>query len=234
MQWFGTPVPGLPEPKTYSTPRKHTIYLYVGWCSHAKHKKYTTSNATTNRNPTRYLPRGDTNDSKHASRQRTNLRCTQEQSKIAEVNLTPGDNNTTEQSNKYSSDMLVDTTDHPIMKDDVKHMSIQAQEILPTTVPDKRENNIVGRNVNHTNTGMKTELTGRRHYSPSLMTKYSYQHRRRARNGAKNHEQKENFRHIVNEHEAKRTRQRHRNYNPQVTTTISTIHDSRIQSSYAK
>ena len=39
--------------------------------------------------------------------------------------------------------MLVDTTDHPIMKDDVKHMSIQAQEILPTTVPDKRENDIV-------------------------------------------------------------------------------------------
>ena len=30
------------------------------------------------------------------------------------------------------------------MKDDVKHMSIQAQEILPTTVPDKLENdNIV-------------------------------------------------------------------------------------------
>ena len=40
--------------------------------------------------------------------------------------------------------MLVDTTDHPITKDDVKHMSIQAKEILPTTVPDKRENeNIV-------------------------------------------------------------------------------------------
>jgi len=146
-----------------------------------------------------------------------------------------GDNNTTEQSNKYSDDMSVDTTDHPIMKDDVKHMSIQAQEILPTTVPDKRENgNIVGRNVNHTNTGMKTELTGRRHYSPSLMTKYSYQHRWKARNGAKNHEQKENCRHIVNEHEAKRARQRHRNYNSYVMTTISTIHYSRIQSSYVK
>ena len=63
--------------------------------------------------------------------QTSQSRCTQEQPNIAEVNLTPGDNNTTEQSNKYSDDMLVDITDHPIMKDDVKHMSIQAQEILP-------------------------------------------------------------------------------------------------------
>jgi len=53
------------------------------------------------------------------------------------------DNNITEQSNKYSDDMLVDTTDHPITKDDVKHMGIQAQEILPTAVPDKRKNDIV-------------------------------------------------------------------------------------------
>jgi len=76
--------------------------------------------------------------------QTTQLRCAQEQPNIAEVNLTPVDNNITEQSNKYSDDMLVDTTDHPIMKDHVKHMRIQAQEILPTTVPDKRENdNIV-------------------------------------------------------------------------------------------
>jgi hypothetical protein len=58
-------------------------------------------------------------------------RYTQEQPNIAEVNLTPGNSNTTEKSNKYSEDMLVDTTDHPIMKDDVKHMSIQAQEIPP-------------------------------------------------------------------------------------------------------
>jgi len=47
-------------------------------------------------------------------------RSTQE-TNIAEVNLTPGDNNTAEQSNKYSEDMLVDTTDYSIMKDDVKH-----------------------------------------------------------------------------------------------------------------
>jgi len=131
--------------------------------------------------------------------------------------------------------MLVDTTEHTTTKYDVKHMSNQAQEILPTTVPHKRENdNIVGRNENHTNTGMKTELTGRRHYSPSLMTKCSYQHRWKAQNGAKNHEQKENCRHILNEHETKRARQRHRNYNPFLTTTLSNIHDSRIQSSYAK
>jgi len=76
--------------------------------------------------------------------QTSQSRCTQEQPNTAEVNLTSGDNNTTEQSNKYKDDMLVDTTDHPIMKYDVKHMSIQAQEILPITVPDKRENdNIV-------------------------------------------------------------------------------------------
>jgi hypothetical protein len=56
--------------------------------------------------------------------QTTQSRFTQEQPNIAEVNLTPGDNNTTEQSNKYSDDMSVDTTDHPIMKDDVKHISI--------------------------------------------------------------------------------------------------------------
>jgi len=71
-------------------------------------------------------------------------RCPQEQPNSAEVNLTPGDNNNAEQSNKYSEDMLVDTTDHPIMKDDVKHVSIQAQETPPITVPNKWENdNIV-------------------------------------------------------------------------------------------
>jgi hypothetical protein len=75
--------------------------------------------------------------------QTTQSRCAQGQPNIAEVNLTPVDNNTTEQSNKYSDDMLIDTTDHPITKDDMKHTSIQAQEILPTTVPDKRENYIV-------------------------------------------------------------------------------------------
>jgi len=76
--------------------------------------------------------------------QTTQSRCAQEQPNIAEVNLTPVDNNITEQNNKYSDDMLVDTTDHPITKDDVKHMSIQAQEIITTTVPNKRENdNIV-------------------------------------------------------------------------------------------
>ena len=57
--------------------------------------------------------------------------------------LTPVDNNITEQINKYSDDMLVDTTDHQITKDDLKLMSIQAQEILPTTVPDKRENDTI-------------------------------------------------------------------------------------------
>ena len=116
-------------------------------------------------------------------------RCTQEPN-IAEVNLNPGDNNTTEQSNKYSNDMLVDTTDHTIMKDDVKHMSIQAQEIFPKQYQTNgRIKTPYGRKENHTNTGMKTELTGRRHYSPSLKKKYSYQHRRKARNGAKSHEQ---------------------------------------------
>ena len=39
----------------------------------------------------------------------------------------------------------MDTTDHPIMKDDVKHMSIQEQEIPPITVPDKRENDDIVR-----------------------------------------------------------------------------------------
>ena len=75
--------------------------------------------------------------------QTTQSRCAQEQPNPAEVNLTPVDNTITEQSNNFSDDMLVDTTDHPITKDDMKHMSIQAQEILPTTVPDKRENDIV-------------------------------------------------------------------------------------------
>jgi len=131
--------------------------------------------------------------------------------------------------------MLVDTTDHPITKDDVKHMSIQAQKILPTTVPDKRENDNIVRGKRETHKHRHEDgLTGRRHYSPSLMTKYSYQHRRKVRNGAKNHEQKENCRHIVNEHEAKRARQRHRNYNPYLKTTRYTTLDSRIQSSYAK
>ena len=71
--------------------------------------------------------------------QTSQSRCTQEQPNIADVSLTPGDKNTAEKSNKYSDDM-VDNTDHPIMKDDVKHMSIQAQEIILVTVPDKREN----------------------------------------------------------------------------------------------
>jgi hypothetical protein len=58
-------------------------------------------------------------------------RCTQEQTNNVEVNLSPGDNNTAEQNNKHSEDMLVNTTDHPIMKDDLKHESIQPQEIPP-------------------------------------------------------------------------------------------------------
>ena len=99
-----------------------------------------------NRKPNRYLPRGNTNDSKHASSHGTNIAVTMHTrtTQYYEENLTHGDNNTTEQNNKYSDDMLVGTTDHPIMKDDVKHMSIQAQEILPARVPDKREkDNIV-------------------------------------------------------------------------------------------
>jgi hypothetical protein len=142
--------------------------------------------------------------------QTSQSRCAQEQPNIAEVNLTPVDNNITEQSNKYSDDMLVDTTDHPIMKDHVKHMRIQAQEILPTTVPDKRENDNIVREKREPH---KHRHEDRTDWAEILMTKYSYQHRRKARNGAKNHEQKENCRHIVNEHEVKRARQRHRNYN---------------------
>jgi hypothetical protein len=93
-----------------------------------------TSNATThNKNPTRYLPRGTqtTGNMLPVMKQASQSRCTQEQPNIAEVNLTPEDNNTAEQSNKYSEDMLVDTTNHPIMKVHVKHMSIQAQRIPP-------------------------------------------------------------------------------------------------------
>jgi len=77
--------------------------------------------------------------------QTSQSRCTQEQPNNAELNLTPGDNNTTEQSNKYSVDMLVDTTDHTIMKGDVKNTCVQAQAILATTVKDKREKDIIVR-----------------------------------------------------------------------------------------
>ena len=45
--------------------------------------------------------------------------------------------------------MLVDTTDHPIMNDDVKYISMQAQEI-PIIVPNRRNTTSYGRNVNHT------------------------------------------------------------------------------------
>jgi len=62
--------------------------------------------------------------------QTSQSRCAQEQPNIVEVYLAPRDNNTAEQ-NKYSEHMLVDTTDHPIMKDDLKHNSIQAQQIPP-------------------------------------------------------------------------------------------------------
>ena len=110
-------------------------------------------------------PEGTKNNSKHASSHGTNI--SQDAHNIAEVNLTNGKNKTTEQSNKYSDDMLVDTTDHPIMKDDVKNMSIQAQEIPPTN---GRMTTSYGRNVNHTNTGMKTELTGRRYWWRNTVT----------------------------------------------------------------
>ena len=63
--------------------------------------------------------------------QTSQVRCTQEQTNNVEVNLSPGDKNTAEQNNKHSEDMLVNTTDHPIMKDDLKHESIQPQEIPP-------------------------------------------------------------------------------------------------------
>ena len=129
--------------------------------------------------------------------------CTQKQPNIAEVNLTPGDNNTAEESNRYSEDKLVDTTYHPIMKDDVKHMSIQAQESPHNSTrqtgewqhrKEKRESH---KHRHEDRTDWAETLL-----SP-LMTKYSYQHRREARNGAKNYEQKENCWHILNEDEAK-------------------------------
>jgi hypothetical protein len=130
--------------------------------------------------------------------------------------------------------MLVDTTDHPIMKDDVKHMSIQAQEILTTTVPDKRENDI----VREKREPHKHRHEDRTDWAETLLSLTDDEMQLPAPTEcpkrSKKNKQKENCLHIVNEHEAKRARQRHRNYNPNVTTTISTIHDSRIQSNYAK
>ena len=166
--------------------------------------------------------------------QTSQLRCTQEQPNIAEVNLTPGDNNTAEQSNKYSADMLVDTTDHPIMKD-MWNTRVFRHRNYPITVPDKRENDNILREKREPHKHRHEERTdwAETLLSP-LMMKYSYQHRRKDRNWTKNYEKKGNCWHIVNEHKAKRARQHNRNYNPYITTTRSTIHDSRIQSSYAK
>ena len=130
MQWVGTPVTGQTEPKTYSTPEnipststwadvmQNTINTGPAMLQHTTETLPDTcpegTQTTVNMSP--------------VMEQTSQSRCTQEQPNTAEVNLTPGDNNTTEQSKKYSDDMLVDTTDHPIIKDDVKHMSIQAQE----------------------------------------------------------------------------------------------------------
>ena len=121
------------------------------------------------------------------------------------------DNNITEQSNKYSDDMLVDTTDHPITKNDVQHMSIQVQEILPTTVPDKRENHNI---VREKREPYKHRHEDRTDWAETLLSltddEIVTNTDGNPETEQKNHEQKENCRHIVNEYEARRPRQRHK------------------------
>ena len=165
--------------------------------------------------------------------QTSQSRWTQEHPNIAEVNLTTGDNNTAELNNKYSEDMLVDTRITQYWRT-IWNTRVSRHRKSPITVPNRKMTTSHARNVNHTNTVMRNELTGRRHYFPPTDDELQLPTPTKARNGTKNYEQKENCWHIVNEHKAKRDKQRHRNYNPYLTTTTSPLHDSRIQSSYAK
>jgi hypothetical protein len=126
----GTPEPELPEPKTYSNPENipSTSTWADGVMQNTRNTRPEMLQHITETLPDTW-PEGTqtTINMPPVMEQTSQSRCTQEQPNIAKVNVTPWDNNTIEQSNKYSDDMVVDTTDHPIMKDDVKHMSIQAQ-----------------------------------------------------------------------------------------------------------